>query len=202
MRPALESDLTGVVGIHTRAFPGFFLTTLGSRFLLELYREFLTRDSGRLLVAEVEGQLAGFSAGTLRPEHFFRHLLRARWFAFVWAAMGALVRKPAVVVPRFVSALRYRGERPPTLREAALLSAIAVDPNFTRSGIGSMLLSGFCDEARRCRLRFVYLTTDRDENDSTRQFYVRQGFHVESQIRRSEGRVMIRYVRALSPGEG
>ncbi len=202
LRPALESDLTGVVDIHTRAFPGFFLTTLGSRFLLELYRGFLTRDTGHLLVAEVEGQLAGFSAGTLRPEQFFRRLLQARWFAFVWAAMGALVWQPAVVVPRFVSALRYRGERPPTLREAALLSAIAVDPNFTRSGIGSMLLSAFCGEARRRGLRFVYLTTDRDDNDSTRQFYVRQGFHAESEIRRRDGRVMIRYVRALSPREG
>jgi ribosomal protein S18 acetylase RimI-like enzyme len=197
LRPARESDLSAVVDIHVRAFPGFFLTSLGRHFLLELYRGFLTRESGRLLVSEVQGRVAGFTAGTLSPEQFFRQLLLARWFAFAAAAMGATLLRPRVVVPRLLSALRYRGERPPMLTDAALLSAIAVDPHRGGTGIGTILVDGFCREAAQSGLRFIYLTTDRDDNEATRRFYARQGFHADSEIRRRDGRVMVRYVREL-----
>jgi ribosomal protein S18 acetylase RimI-like enzyme len=202
VRLARPPDLDAVVGIHVRAFPGFFLTSLGRGFLFELYRGFLTGEEGRLLVAELDGRVSGFTAGTLFPERFFRKLLRARWFAFGWAALGGTLRRPRAVVPRLLSALRYRGERPSRLTDAALLSAIAVDPQLSGTGIGGMLVTAYCHEAARCGLRFIYLTTDRDHNDAAHRFYVGQGFVAESEIRRRDGRVMIRYLRALASPNG
>ena len=60
-----------------------------------------------------------------------------------------------------------------------------------------MLISAYCEDAARHGLRFVYLMTDRDGNESGNLFYERHGFEAESQIRRRDGRIMIRYVRAL-----
>jgi GNAT superfamily N-acetyltransferase len=181
-----------------RAFRGFFLTTLGRRFLLELHHGFLRLPDGRLFVAEGDGSIAGFAAGTLAPDRFFRTLLVSRWFAFGWAAAGALIRHPLAVLPRLLAAVRYRGEPPARLTPAGLLSAIAVDPPLSGMGIGGMLISAYCEEAAQHGLRFVYLTTDRDDNESSNLFYQRHGFEAESQIRQRDGRIMMRYVRALA----
>jgi ribosomal protein S18 acetylase RimI-like enzyme len=197
VRPARAGDLEAIVEVHVRAFRGFFLTALGRRFLRELYRGFLTSLDGRLLVAEVDGSIAGFAAGTLAPARFFRTLLLSRWFAFGWAASGAIIQRPQSVLPPLLAAVRYRGESPPQLTAAGLLSAIAVEPRLSGMGIGGMLLTAYCEEASRRGLRFVYLTTDRDDNESSNRFYLRHGFEAESQIRRRSGRTMLRYVRPL-----
>jgi ribosomal protein S18 acetylase RimI-like enzyme len=197
VRSARHQDLDAIVGVHLRAFRGFFLTALGRRFVFELYRGFLRDVDGRLLIAEAEGRIAGFAAGTVAPGRFFRRLLASRWFAFGLAAAGAMIRRPHTVLPRLLTALRYDGEPPVGLPAAGLLSAIAVEPHLSGIGIGGMLLSAFCDEASRHGLRFVYLTTDRDDNVASNLFYQRHGFETESHIRRRNGRVLLRYVRAL-----
>jgi len=197
IRVARRDDLDAIVDLHMRAFPGFFLTTLGRRFLSEVYRGFLRHADALVLVAERNGAVAGFVAGTLAPERFFRTLVRARWFAFGCAAIGAALRRPNAVIPRLLSGLYYRGERPSRLPEAALLSSIAVEPNSSRSGIGATLLTAYCEQARMHGVRHVYLTTDQNSNDAAIRFYSRHGFNQESEIRRSNGRKMIRYVSTL-----
>jgi ribosomal protein S18 acetylase RimI-like enzyme len=197
IRLAHFEDLDAIVDLHMRAFPGFFLTILGRRFLSEVYRGFLRHGDALVLIAELNGTVAGFAAGTLAPERFFRSLLFTRWFAFGWAAVGAAVRHPHAVIPRLLSGLYYRGERPPRLMRAALLSSIAVEPNSSRSGIGAMLLTAYCEQARLRGLKHVYLTTDQHANEGAIRFYARHGFNAESAIRRGKGRTMIRYVSAL-----
>jgi len=197
IRSAQADDIDKIVAIHLRAFPGFFLSSLGQAFLRELYLAFLSDAAGRLFVAEEHGKIAGFAAGTLAPESFFRALLLRRWYAFAWAALGVVIRRPQTVIPRLLSGLVYRGERPTKLPRAALLSSIAVDPQISGSGIGSALVSAFCEEASRNDLGYVYLTTDQDGNDVVNRFYLRRGFNVESKIHRHDGRIMIRYVRCI-----
>lgn len=201
VRLGCEADLDTIVAIHMRAFPGSFLTRLGHPFLSEMYQWFLKRAEGRLLVAEVDGTIAGFVAGALCPESFFRKLLLTRWFAFAWASAGAALRQPQTVIPRLLSALQYRGERPPRMIRAALLSSIAVEPHASGLGIGTSLITAYCEEASQRGLRYVYLTTDRDANESANNFYLRHGFIVESEIRRYSGRFMIRYVRPLGESQ-
>jgi ribosomal protein S18 acetylase RimI-like enzyme len=197
IRRAALQDLDPIVGIHTRAFRGFFLTTLKPRFLSELYRGFLERSDGHVIVADADGSIAGFAAGTFVPDRFFRTLLSTRWFAFGRAALGSAIQRPHLVLPRLLAALRYTGDAPKRLTAAGLLSAIAVEPMLSGQGIGGMLISAYCEEASRQGLRVVYLTTDRDGNEASHHFYRRHGFEAESQIRRRNGRIMIRYVRAL-----
>jgi hypothetical protein len=53
-----------MVEVHLQSFPHFFLTFLGSAFLAQLYSGIIADPSGIALVAEKDGQIVGFVAGT------------------------------------------------------------------------------------------------------------------------------------------
>src|SRR4051812_24983292 len=89
------SDLDRVVEIHLAAFPGFFLSAMGPRFLRAYYR--VLRESTRsiLLVIEPEGGGAaeGFVAGVVDPQRF-QGELRTHAVALGVAALPTLLRRP------------------------------------------------------------------------------------------------------------
>lgn len=194
---ASESDLGGIVDAHVRAFPGFFLTQLGPRFLHLLYLGFIEDKSGIMLVARDGSDICGFVAGTTTPGKFFARL-RAHWISFLLAAGAAVVRAPFSVIRRLAGAALYRGEAPPSLDDAALLSSIGVPPEFAGQGLGTALLEAFCSAARSGGCRHVYLTTDRDENPSVNRFYESFGFSLECTFARPGNRWMNRYVLDLN----
>ena len=77
IRPAKPEDIAQMVQVHIRAFPGFFLTLMGPRFLHLLYTGFLNHPTGISLVAYAQGkpsQVLGFVVGTTQPSGFFLQL--------------------------------------------------------------------------------------------------------------------------------
>ncbi|MBK9137235.1 MAG: hypothetical protein IPM17_00440 [Verrucomicrobia bacterium] len=72
IRPLRTEDLVRVCAIHEAAFPGFFLTFLGSAFLAEFYGAFLREEQGIALVAVEQGghRVIGAVAGPLVPRGF------------------------------------------------------------------------------------------------------------------------------------
>ncbi len=183
-----------VVAVHGKAFPGFFLSFLGPRFLREFYSAFLHEETGIALVAEgpVDGRVLGFVVGTSQPDGFFKRLLKRRWWAFCLASTGALLRRPWVA-PRIFRALFYRGEAPGG-QKRALLSSIAVGPDQQGSGLGRALVAEWAVEARKRGVPGCYLATDAENNDAVNRFYVKCGWQVESTYVTPEGRKMNRYV--------
>jgi len=148
-RDAASTDIEGIVAAHFAAFPSFFLTRLGPSFLNQLYKAFREESSGVCVVALSEGEVIGFVAGTTQPEGFFGKLLRHRWAGFLFSGLGALLRNPLVVGERFLYAIRYRGEAPEKLEgTGALLSSIAVKPQYAGRRIGSSLIDEFVSIAR------------------------------------------------------
>lgn len=189
--------LDSIVQIHSAAFRGFFLDTLGERFLKELYLGFLVEQSGICLVAMDGKAIIGFVAGTTEPEGFFRRLLQRRWYAFALAGAASLTLHPIRVGKKFLRGLRYRGERPADVPNAALLSSIGVAPSAQGRGIGKDLISAFCQSAQESGSPTVFLTTDRDKNDEVNQFYLSNGFKLHGSFLREQGRWMNLYVRSL-----
>jgi ribosomal protein S18 acetylase RimI-like enzyme len=196
IRPARLDEVTVLARLHRESFPGFFLTSLGEPFLRHLYRGFISSPEAVCLVAEDGSTLLGVVAGPVRPREFFRGLLYARGVYFAFSAIPGLLRRPGPVARRLLAALTYRGEAPAAV-SGALVSTVCVAPAGRGSGIAVRLLEAFCDEARRRGARYVYLTTDRDENAGVNAFYTRAGFRLESEIRRDGGRVMNRYLKDL-----
>ena len=192
-----RDDVAAVVSVHLRAFPEFFLSVLGGRFLRELYVGILLDPSGLAFVAEVDGTVAGFVAGTTEPAGFYRRLLRRRGWRFAWASTGALLRNPRIL-PRLVRAV---GQPANARREqaTALLMSIATDPRRAGTGVGSALVRSFLDAARHRERSVVELTTDRRDNARVNSFYQRLGFSLSRVIVTPEGREMNEYQYALRP---
>jgi ribosomal protein S18 acetylase RimI-like enzyme len=198
LRNSLPTDIPSLVSLHQKAFPTSFLTMLGPRFLAELYRGFVCGDSGVCIVAESSKQLIGAVAGTTQPAGFFRSLLVQRWPHFVWAAIGSITARPWVVGTRLIGALFYRGENPEQLTgSGALLSSIGVDPTRSRGGVGRMLVDQFFELAKVAGADYVFLTTDKDDNDTVNRFYVRYGFTLEATFVKNGNRRMNRYIKPI-----
>lgn len=180
-----------------RAFPNFFLTFLGPKFLGEFYSSFLKDPMGAGFVAEDNetGEVVGVVVGPLVPQGYFKRLLIRRWWAFCLASITAILKRP-IVVKRLFRALFYRGDPPPGSR-ISLLSSVTVSPKVQGRGIGQALVRKWVEEVERRGYAGCYLTTDANDNDKVNSFYQRLGWKIESTYTTTEGRVMHRYILDL-----
>jgi GNAT superfamily N-acetyltransferase len=195
--PIKTEHIQQVVDVHMQAFPDFFLTFLGPRFLREFYASFSYEPTGIGFVAEDNegGGIVGVVVGPLVPQGYFKRLLIKRWWAFCLASIGAVLKRPAVV-KRLFRALFYRGESPPG-PQRSLLSSIAVSPKVQGRGIGQALVERWVEEVKRRGHIGCYLTTDANDNDKINNFYQKLGWKIESTYTTPEGRVMNRYILDL-----
>lgn len=195
-RTAEPADVPTIVAIHLATFRGFFLSFLGGRFLNHLYEEMITDAGGVVVVAEADGEVAGFAAGVTDQRLFFRRLLEERKWAFARAALGALLRRPGIA-PRLLRALRKDRDVAPSA--AASLMSIGVYPRALGVGMGRGLIRAFDAVMNERGVGRYCLTTDAVENDAVNRFYERCGFERARQFRTREGRLMNEYVR--QPGK-
>lgn len=198
VRVARDTDIEGVVVAHNSAFPGFFLTLLGPRFLAAFYQAFLGDKDALLLVAEgSDRRVTGFLAGVPAPESYFGRLRLTRGTRLGLAALPALARHPVRVGKRLLAAVVYRGDRPPGLPDFWLLSSLGVHAEASGMGVGSTLMRRFLDAARQAGARGVYLLTDGSDNAATLRFYGRHGFVVHAERTRPDGRRLLVLTRSF-----
>lgn len=195
IRRATLSDVSIVAQIHTLAFPGFFLTSLGNSFLKELYSGFVNQPGGIFVVAEDGDKVIGFAAGTTVPDVFFTELRKKRGFYFLLKAIPALIKNARVVFKKLFSSVFYKGDTPAELSGGTLLSSIGVIPSLHGGSVGSALLDDFEKIAFSQNAAFIYLTTDAIGNERVNAFYGKRGYSVESQFMQQSNRSMLRYVK-------
>jgi colanic acid biosynthesis glycosyl transferase WcaI len=184
-----------IVRVHMSAFPNFFLTFLGPRFLKEFYASFVHDPAGiGFVVQDVKTtHVCGVIVGPLNPAGYFKRLLKRRWWAFCFASLTAVLKKPSAV-KRLYRAVFYRGATPGQYRGLALLSSIAVSPDVQSTGLGRVLVNAFNKEVKHRGGKGVFLTTDAENNDKIKRFYASLGFTLESSFKTPEGRKMNRYI--------
>ena len=199
IRTATIDDIFSVARVHTIAFPRFFLTSLGDKFLRELYSGFLNQPSGILFVAEDGAKVVGFVAGTSSPDTFFPEMRKRRGLFLLISAIRAVLWNPMIVVRKLYLAVFYRGDKPTELGKGALLSSIGVMPEALGKGVGHSLLAKFEAEAFYRGAGFVYLTTDEIANDRVNSFYRKCGYHEESRFLQHANRPMFRYIKYQFP---
>ncbi len=207
IRPATPADLPAVVAAHSAAFPGFFLTRMGPRFLGAYYRMVLESPEGILLVAESAGAVAGFVAGIARPAAFYRAMMRRPW-ALGFPAMLRLVTRPRLLldvaerVCRLGSSGHPQGHRGPSQARAKLAS-LAVLPSQRRLGLGRQLVAAFVAEAGLRQVAEVRLTTDAVDNQATHAFYESLGFSRSSDVLGTADRPLTEYtITTATSGTG
>ncbi|MFN8468695.1 MAG: GNAT family N-acetyltransferase [Caldilineaceae bacterium] len=192
VRPMVEADVDEVARVHLLAFPNFFLSFLGERFLRELYMGILNDISGIAFVLEVNEQVCGFVAGTDNSAGLYMRLLKERWWRFGWACAGKALRCPRIV-PRLLRAFSAPSDKQ---REpgCGLLMSLATRPDFQGKHCGRSLVDAFLVAAAQHGLHAVALTTDRDNNEHVNRFYQHLGFELAETYVTAEGRSMNEYV--------
>lgn len=193
--PMDSAHVAHVVAVHLKAFPGFFLSALGARFLTVLYEEILADPSGIAFVCLDGNCVVGFVAGTGTPSGFYRRLLHRRWWRFGMASVLSIAKRP-VLIPRLLNAFRRPNDASGSPDESELMS-IAVDPAARGRRVGADLVAAFVDAAAKRGQKRVLLTTDRTGNDAANRFYEALGFHVARMVTTAQGRTLNQYVLTL-----
>jgi ribosomal protein S18 acetylase RimI-like enzyme len=184
-----EEHLPQSVNIHLKAFPEFFLSSLGPSFLYQFYESFLYDTKGVGFVAcQRNGKLLGVVVGPSDPKGYFKRLFMRRWWTFCISSIGAIVRKPSIAA-RVARAAFYRGAPPPGPARA-LLSSIAVSPEAQTIGVGKTLVYEWTEEIRRRGALGCYLTTDADYNSAVLNFYMKLGWQIQTSFTTPEKRRM------------
>jgi ribosomal protein S18 acetylase RimI-like enzyme len=190
-----SAHVADVVAVHIKAFPGFFLSVLGGRFLTVLYEEILADPSGIAFVCLDGNCVVGFVAGTDTLSGFYRRLLHRRWWRFGMASVFPIAKRP-VLIPRLLNAFRRPNDASDSLDESELMS-IAVDPAARGRRAGAHLVAAFIGAAAKRGQKRVILTTDRAGNDAVNRFYEALGFHVARIVTTAQGRTLNQYVIAV-----
>jgi ribosomal protein S18 acetylase RimI-like enzyme len=182
VRAGRGSDAPVAASLHADQIAGGFLSFLGVGFLTRLYRRISRSPHAFLLVAEAEGRVVGFVAGSGDVRGLYRSFL---WHDGVVAALS--------VAPRLVRRWRLALE---TLRhgsadgggqgEGVELLAIAVEPGHQGAGIGGGLVGAFLDQVEQGRDRAAYVVVASD-NAGAIGLYRRAGFAVDQEFELHSG---------------
>jgi colanic acid biosynthesis glycosyl transferase WcaI len=195
LRPMNARDVSAVVDIHLAAFPSFFLTALGPRFLRLYYQSILDfRQIG--LVAEVAGRPIGFVTGIDNASGFYRNLLLQRGVRFAMEAGIASIRIPSAI-PRLLRALTKRSPTELDQTPSVTLTSIAVLPEWRPSGAGRLLEEAFVSEARARGIKRVRLETDAEDNDRVLAFYRKCGYELRRSYSTPDCRRMHEFVKDI-----
>lgn len=201
MRCTMEIDrleIKALVEIHCVSFQGFFLTSLGNRFLKYLYTAYLEdKDSILLVVKDEDPKIIGFIAGTISPSKFYRKILFQKSIKFLSAIIWQMFINPLLSVVLFKKVSSRIGFSSSEELSGAELSSIAVLPGYQGQNIGKILIENFEYEMKKKGVDKIYLTTDRDCNEKVNKFYEKCGWSLEKCIESPGHRFMNVYIKYL-----
>lgn len=186
-----QADLNRIVDIHINTFKGFFLTFLGKGFLRVLYQGFESHKYSGLLIAKDNKLIVGFLAYSENISDFYRYLLNTKLLSFVWYSLGAVIRRPTILV-RLLKALFKPSESKRT-ENYIELSSIGIVPEMKEKGIGSKLIFELKRKFDNNKFAYIELNTDAENNESANSFYVKNGFVLFETYETAEGRKMNEY---------
>ena len=175
IRKATKDDGNVVVNIHEKAFPDFFLTSLGTDFLKLFYTSVMNHKDGVLLVCENEERVIGFCAGTMLSLGFNSKLIKANLWAYMMASLKILFTRPMSLIHLMKNMSKEESSQGDDGQYAELLS-IGVDPIVQRCGGGTAMLKAFEDEVKVRGGKKLSLTTDFNDNEKAIGFYKSLGY--------------------------
>lgn len=194
-----RKHIPAVVQTHLTSFPSFFLSSLGPRFLALYYSGICTAtESIAFVYLNDSGMPLGFVAGSTNPRGFYSRLLKRDWLKFAFASLGTVITRPSAMRRIARGLLHPSGN--PVGNDVAGLFSIGVSPELQGTGAGKILVNAFLETAKRRGCKRVFLTTDRDNNESVNIFYQKLGFTIERQYETPEGRRMNEYWIQLTDG--
>ncbi|NGM15189.1 GNAT family N-acetyltransferase [Verrucosispora sioxanthis] len=196
LRPAEREDLPATSRAHVALLPIGLFPSLGARFVRRWHRTILTSRYGVGVVvidaAAPQDEIVGFVLGTADHAGYTAELARDRraMASLALAGLAALVLRPRVAlrvvrtrfrpwarrVSRRRAAVRSR-ERAESVSapQVAVMTALAVRPDWRKSGVGMLLAERFVELVASTGARWVEAQTSTGPLGAT-GFYERLGW--------------------------
>ncbi len=177
--------------LHLEAFPDFFLTKLGKKFVKLLYKCYLKDDESGIIIAKDDENIIGFIAYSKDYPSFYKKLIKKHIVKFALCSIGAVVKHPSFT-KRLLGAFRKSNEVKKTEKYIEIAS-ICVDPKRNRKGVGTLLINYIKDDVDYSVYKYINLETDADGNEKVNNFYIKNGFILARTYTTREGRKMNEY---------
>lgn len=197
IRTATRKDIDAIVKIHQLAFPGFFLTSLGSYFLCTYYRCMCKSKEAATLCAIEDGKIVGFSATALISSGFNTRLVKKNPMQFIWIALFVLITRPRAIL-RLTKNMTKKAQGIEDHGNYAELYSIGVLPEYQGKGVGKLLLAKTEELVSGHGQTRISLTTDKNDNEATIAFYKGSGYNVLYDFIAYPNRAMYRLVKNLT----
>lgn len=197
IHPVRKDEIDALVVIHTSAFPEFFLTQLGRRFLRLYYSSVLSHPEGILLGYYEKDRLTGFCAATINSNGFNKRLIKFHFFAFVIETFILLLTNIKALKRLYLNLSKSDSANTDKGEYAELLS-IGVDREHQGKGVGKQLLMALEEEVKQRGGRKLSLTTDCHNNKQAVSFYRSMGYRVFYDFMAYPDREMYRLIKTLS----
>jgi ribosomal protein S18 acetylase RimI-like enzyme len=177
VRSGAEGDDGFVASLHATQISEGFLPTLGSTFLRRLYRRIRRSSTSFVLVAEKDGRVVGFIAGSADVGALYREFLVRDGLVAAVTAAPQLVRS----LRRVLETMRHGASNAAGTGRGPELLAIAVAPECQGRGTGRQLVASFLEEvaARGSDAAYVVVGSD---NRPAIALYEQAGFRVADQF--------------------
>jgi ribosomal protein S18 acetylase RimI-like enzyme len=192
-RAASIQDLDAVVAIHMEAFPGFFLTRLGSKFLKLMYEAFAQDEASVFAIVANDGDVVGFATGAAQQGTQVRRMAGKRAFRLALAIFPALCKSPFEIVKHLFYKLFAMDGHPSVEADSVILRSIAVANKSLGTGAAVELLRFFESKVKEGGFSSVTLTTDATANERVNNFYHKAGYLVKCQFTQKPDRLMNLY---------
>lgn len=183
--------IENIARLHTKAFPRFFLTQLGTAFLKTLYTGYLEDENSGIVVAENKGKLVGFIAYSKEYPAFYKKLIKNHIVKFGFCSAVAAVKHPSFI-KRLLGAFK-KSDSVKKEEPYVELASICVSPDAEHLGIGSMMVRYLVENTDFTKYDYINLETDAENNDGVNNFYIKNGFRLARQYKTSENRRMNEY---------
>jgi ribosomal protein S18 acetylase RimI-like enzyme len=182
VRVGSGSDAPMAASLHADQIAGGFLSFLGAGFLTRLYRRISLSPDSFLLVAEADGRVVGFVAGSGDVRGLYRSFLWHDGAAAALSVAGRLLRRWRLAV----ETLRHGSGDGGGKGEGVELLAIAVEPGRQGAGIGGALVGAFLERVDQGPDHAAYVVVAGD-NAGAIGLYRRAGFAVAQEFELHSG---------------
>ena len=195
-RKARSSDAKNVAKIHAETFKNFFLSSLGSSFLITYYNACIkSKEAISICALDKDNNVVGFCFGTLYSKGFNKRLILNNFFSFTIQTIRIIFYKPKAIIRLFEN-LNKEGDLDDNGDYSELLS-IGVTPDQNGLGIGQQLIAKFENQVRQKGVTTIALTTDADSNDSVLRFYKKSGYIIYYNFETYPNRKMLKLIKQL-----
>ena len=176
IRLANKIEADQIAKIHHQEINRGFLSQLGIKFLVNLYKAMIVSDSAFIVVAEEDGRVIGFISGCTNVSKFYRDFYK-KYALSAFFILLPQIFKPSIL-KKILETLKYPKEGKKDLPKAELLT-IAILKEFHGQGIAQKMFEKFVSEMEKRGIN-VFKVVVGESLSQAIKYYEKMGFEFHS----------------------